>query len=101
MSYSCRSSPNITIVYISDGWVDFERQKTQNTQKANLYYLQQTCPILILSTLTLIFSSDRPPHTVVEKDKIFLFPTQPRSSLYLIRNQSYVRNSLAHANPFT
>eukprot|EP00116_Pleurobrachia_bachei_P009095 sb/3469357/ len=28
--------------------------KTQNAQKANLYYLQQTCPILIRSTLTLI-----------------------------------------------
>eukprot|EP00116_Pleurobrachia_bachei_P017629 sb/3477891/ len=27
--------------------------KTQNAQKANLYYLQQTCPILIGSTLTL------------------------------------------------
>ena len=28
------------------------------------------------------------------KDKIFLFPTQPRSSLYLIRNQRYDRNGL-------
>eukprot|EP00116_Pleurobrachia_bachei_P017043 sb/3477305/ len=35
------------------------------------------------------------------KDKIFLFLTQPRSSLYLIRNQRlYDRNSLASANPF-
>eukprot|EP00116_Pleurobrachia_bachei_P002460 sb/3462722/ len=30
--------------------------KTQNAPKANLYYLQQTCPILIRSTLTLTSS---------------------------------------------
>eukprot|EP00116_Pleurobrachia_bachei_P018112 sb/3478374/ len=29
----------------------------QNAQKANLYYLQQTCPILIRSTLTLIWAA--------------------------------------------
>eukprot|EP00116_Pleurobrachia_bachei_P018574 sb/3478836/ len=32
---------------------EFLPAKMQNAQKANLYYLQQTCPILIRSTLTL------------------------------------------------
>ena len=32
------------------------------------------------------------------KDKIFLFPTQPRSSLYLIRNGRYEQKHLARAN---
>eukprot|EP00116_Pleurobrachia_bachei_P009254 sb/3469516/ len=47
--------------------------------------------------------SDRPPRTAIEhwKDKIFLFLTQPRSSLYLIRNQRYDRNSLARANLYS
>eukprot|EP00116_Pleurobrachia_bachei_P018725 sb/3478987/ len=30
--------------------------KTQNAHNSNLYYLQQTCPILIRSTLTLTHS---------------------------------------------
>eukprot|EP00116_Pleurobrachia_bachei_P008363 sb/3468625/ len=33
--------------------------------------------------------------TVHWKDKIFLFPTRPKSSLYLIRNRRYDRNTLA------
>eukprot|EP00116_Pleurobrachia_bachei_P010057 sb/3470319/ len=32
------------------------------------------------------------------KDEIFLYPTQPRSSLYLIRNRRYERKHLARAN---
>eukprot|EP00116_Pleurobrachia_bachei_P008525 sb/3468787/ len=32
--------------------------KTQNAEKVNLYYLQQTCPILIRSTLTLTSNRD-------------------------------------------
>eukprot|EP00116_Pleurobrachia_bachei_P013017 sb/3473279/ len=38
----------------------------------------------------LFYLTDRPPRTDI--NKIFLFPTQPRSSLYLIRNQRYDRN---------
>eukprot|EP00116_Pleurobrachia_bachei_P008444 sb/3468706/ len=40
---------NLTAYYIQNVLA----AKTQNAQKANLYYLQQTCPILIRSTLTL------------------------------------------------
>eukprot|EP00116_Pleurobrachia_bachei_P007426 sb/3467688/ len=34
----------------------------------------------------------------IGKDEIFLYPTQPRSSLYLIRNRRYERKHLALAN---
>eukprot|EP00116_Pleurobrachia_bachei_P009962 sb/3470224/ len=37
-------------------------------------------------------------HTCHWKDDIFLYPTQPRSSLYLIRNGRYERKHLARAN---
>eukprot|EP00116_Pleurobrachia_bachei_P014904 sb/3475166/ len=52
------STPGISIQspLSSFGGVSLTRStaKMQNAQNVNLYYLQQTCPILIRSTLTLI-----------------------------------------------
>eukprot|EP00116_Pleurobrachia_bachei_P007556 sb/3467818/ len=42
----CRNNPCVLLTPT--------KYQQQNARRANLYYLQQTCPILILSTLTLI-----------------------------------------------
>ena len=61
-----RSSPNIT--KISQWWVGrFWAAKTHYAQRANLYYLQQTRPILIRSTLTLMMEN-QDAHTMNERE---------------------------------